>query len=228
MIGIQKGAGHAMCQIGRTHDVFDRECAGQVLEGDSRSPSRSISTASVPASVDAKSMCGRAGHEVAAEFEIDPQVLYEMEPISQLARLRRTLANSLRVEPASISAHDLDRRVPLQPLRRTRHVPVAFAQIRPGAQDGSRHAWLAAQPMLDLIVTMDDAASTIYSAFLVEEEGTASSFHGLLETFAAAMACRRASTDRGSHYFQSKAGEKVDKQRPTQVGRALQRLGSGL
>jgi hypothetical protein len=34
-------------------------------------------------------------------------------------------------------------------------------------QDGSRHAWLAAQPMLDLIVTMDDATSTIYSAFLV-------------------------------------------------------------
>jgi hypothetical protein len=43
-------------------------------------------------------------------------------------------------------------------------------------QDGSRFAWLAWQPQLDLIVTMDDATSTIYSAFLVEEEGTASSF----------------------------------------------------
>ena len=31
---------------------------------------------------------------------------------------------------------------------------------------------------LDLIVTMDDATSTIYSAFLVEEEGTASTFRG--------------------------------------------------
>src|SRR5437868_6405876 len=33
-------------------------------------------------------------------------------------------------------------------------------------QDGSRAVWLAGQPMLDLIVIMDDATSTIYSAFL--------------------------------------------------------------
>ena len=39
-------------------------------------------------------------------------------------------------------------------------------------QDGSRHEWLAGQPPLDLIVTMDDATSEIYSAFFVEEEGT--------------------------------------------------------
>ena len=45
-------------------------------------------------------------------------------------------------------------------------------------QDGSRCAWLDGQPPLDLIVTMDDATSTIYSAFLVEEEGTASTFAG--------------------------------------------------
>ena len=36
-------------------------------------------------------------------------------------------------------------------------------------------AWLGAPP-LDLVVTMDDATSEIYSAFLVEEEGTASTF----------------------------------------------------
>ena len=52
-------------------------------------------------------------------------------------------------------------------------------------QDGSRATWLAGQPMLDLIVTMDDATSTIYSAFLVAEEGTASTFQALLEVFAA-------------------------------------------
>ena len=45
-------------------------------------------------------------------------------------------------------------------------------------QDGSRAAWLAGEPALDLIVTMDDATSTIYSAFLVEEEGTASTLSG--------------------------------------------------
>ena len=46
-------------------------------------------------------------------------------------------------------------------------------------QDGSRHAWLEGQPPLDLIVTMDDATSEVYSVFLVEEEGTASTFRGL-------------------------------------------------
>jgi transposase len=93
-------------------------------------------------------------------------------------------------------------------------------------QDGSRFAWLAEQPQLDLIVTMDDATSTIYSAFMVEEEGTASSFRGLLETFTAFGLPSSLYTDRGSHYFYTpKAGEMVDKQRPTQVGRALQRLG---
>lgn len=93
-------------------------------------------------------------------------------------------------------------------------------------QDGSRFAWLAGQPQLDLIVTMDDATSTIYSAFLVEEEGTASSFGGLLQTFAAVGLPSSLYTDRGSHYFYTpKAGETVDKERPTQVGRALAKLG---
>jgi transposase len=46
-------------------------------------------------------------------------------------------------------------------------------------QDGSRHAWLEGEPALDLIVTLDDATGTIYSAFLVEEEGTASTFRGV-------------------------------------------------
>ena len=93
-------------------------------------------------------------------------------------------------------------------------------------QDGSRHAWLEGQPMLDLIVTMDDATSTIYSAFLVEEEGTASSFRGLLETFSSQGLPSSLYTDRGSHYFHTAAaGGKVDLSRLAQVGRALQRLG---
>ena len=93
-------------------------------------------------------------------------------------------------------------------------------------QDGSRFAWLAGQPQLDLIVTMDDATSTLYSAFLVEEEGTSSSFRGLLETFTTVGLSSSLYTDRGSHYFYTaKAGEPVDKQRLTQVGRALFRLG---
>jgi hypothetical protein len=92
-------------------------------------------------------------------------------------------------------------------------------------QDGSRHHWLEGQA-LDLIVTMDDATSTIYSAFLVEEEGTASTFRGLLDVFGAHGLPCALYTDRGSHYFYTdKAGEAVDKDRRTQVGRALDRLG---
>src|SRR5438105_1093711 len=93
-------------------------------------------------------------------------------------------------------------------------------------QDGSRFAWLADAPGLDLIVTMDDATSTIYSAFLVEEEGTASTFGALLEVFTAKGLPASLYTDRGSHYFFTpKAGEAVDKNQLTQVGRALDRLG---
>jgi transposase len=93
-------------------------------------------------------------------------------------------------------------------------------------QDGSRHEWISGLPMLDLIVTMDDATSAIYSAFLVAEEGTASTFRALAEVFGAHGLPSSLYTDRGSHYFHTpKAGEKVDKQRPTQVGRALEQLG---
>jgi transposase len=93
-------------------------------------------------------------------------------------------------------------------------------------QDGSREVWLEGQPALDLIVTMDDATSEIYSAFLVEEEGTVSTFQGLLDVFAAKGLPASLYTDRGSHYFYTpEAGGKVDKSTLTQVGRALDRLG---
>jgi winged helix-turn helix protein len=93
-------------------------------------------------------------------------------------------------------------------------------------QDGSQHAWLDGQPLLDLIVTMDDATSKVYSAFLVEQEGTASTFRGLLEVFTEHGLCCSLYSDRGSHYFYTpNAGEGVDKEHLTQVGRALERLG---
>jgi transposase len=93
-------------------------------------------------------------------------------------------------------------------------------------QDGSRHEWLAGREPMDLIVTMDDATSEIYSAFLVEEEGTASTFRALTEVFAAHGLPLSLYTDRGSHYFQTPvAGGPVDRDNPTQVGRALAHLG---
>ena len=93
-------------------------------------------------------------------------------------------------------------------------------------QDGSRHAWLEGQAALDLIVTMDDATGAIYSAFLVEEEGTASTFRALNEVFAEHGLPMSLYTDRGSHYFHTpKAGGEIDRGHPTQVGRALEQLG---
>ena len=93
-------------------------------------------------------------------------------------------------------------------------------------QDGSRHVWLEGRPALDLIVTLDDATSQIYSAFLTEEEGTASSFKGLMEVFEKHGLPLSFYTDRGSHYFYTPtAGSEVDRSRLTQVGRALERLG---
>ncbi len=93
-------------------------------------------------------------------------------------------------------------------------------------QDGSRHRWIPGQDCdHDLIVTMDDATSCIYAARLVEEEGTMSSFLGLREVIAKHGLFCALYTDRGSHYFETPvAGGKVDKDNPTQVGRALAQL----
>lgn len=118
--------------------------------------------------------------------------------------------------------------VPVAP-KRSAHRKKRQRRPLPGMmlfQDGSTHAWLEGHPPLDLIVTMDDATSEIYSAFLVEEEGTFSSLKGLEEVIARLGLFSSLYTDRGSHYFYTpKAGEKVDKTRLTQVGRALAELG---
>src|SRR3984893_3984581 len=93
-------------------------------------------------------------------------------------------------------------------------------------QDGSRYEWLGARAALDLIVTMDDATSAIYSALLVAEEGTVSTFRALEEVFGRHGLPLSLYTDRGSHYFSTpEAGGKIDRTCPTQVGRALEHLG---
>lgn len=92
-------------------------------------------------------------------------------------------------------------------------------------QDGSSHEWVAGR-RCDLIVTMDDATSEIYSALFAGEEGTMSSFRGLLDVISARGLFCSLYADRGSHYWHtSEAGGKVDRNNPTQVGRALQQLG---
>jgi hypothetical protein len=92
-------------------------------------------------------------------------------------------------------------------------------------QDGSRHAWLAGQQH-DLIVTLDDATGAIYSAFLVDEEDTMSSFAGVAEVIARYGLFNSLYTDRGSHYWHTAhAGGKVDRVNLTQFGRAMAQLG---
>lgn len=69
-------------------------------------------------------------------------------------------------------------------------------------QDASRHAWLGeAAPACDLVVTLDDATSALYSAMLVAEEGTDSTFAALLEVFTVRGLPCSLYTDRGSHFL---------------------------
>ena len=83
-------------------------------------------------------------------------------------------------------------------------------------QDGSTHQWVPNQ-YWDLIVTMDDASSEIYSAFFVAEEGTMSCFQALLDVASAKGMFCSLYADRASHYWHtSEAGGKVDKDNPTQ------------
>jgi len=92
--------------------------------------------------------------------------------------------------------------------------------------DGSKHQWFGDQRWHDLIVILDDATSEIYYAQLVEEESTRTVMAGLREVIQVQGLFCALYSDRGSHFFLTpKAGEKVDKHRLTQVGRALKELG---
>ena len=92
-------------------------------------------------------------------------------------------------------------------------------------QDGSRHEWLRGQQH-DLIVTLDDATGAIYSAMLVNEEGTLSSFAAVAAVITRYGLFNSLYTDRGSHYCHiTYAGGKVDRVDLTQFGRAMTQLG---
>jgi transposase len=92
--------------------------------------------------------------------------------------------------------------------------------------DGSKHQWFHDDRWHDLIVILDDATSEIYYAQLVDEESTRTVMAGLREVITARGLFCALYSDRGSHFFVTpKAGEKVDKHRLTQVGRAMRDLG---
>ena len=124
----------------------------------------------------------------------------------------------------TLQAHGRVRKAP----RRGAHRRKRSRRALPGMmlhQDGSSHQWVPDQ-WWDLIVTMDDATSEIYSAIFVAEEGTMSTFSALREVIEDKRLFCSLYTDRGSHYWHTpQAGGPVDKTNPTQVGRALQHLG---
>ena len=93
--------------------------------------------------------------------------------------------------------------------------------------DGSTHCWLPGQTWKqDLIALLDDATGEVYSASLVEEEGTLSVMAGLKEVIEKHGLFCSLYSDRGSHFFYTdQAGGTVDRSRLTQIGRALAQLG---
>ena len=100
----------------------------------------------------------------------------------------------------------------------------AAAATHDAAPDCSRYESLESQPALDLIVTLYDATEAIYSAFLIEEERTASTFRALKEVFSQHCLPMSLYTDRGSHYFRTTKAREIDRGCPTQVARALAQL----
>jgi len=92
--------------------------------------------------------------------------------------------------------------------------------------DGSKHRWFCDERWHDLLVIMDDATSEIYYAQLVAEESTATVMIGLREVIEQQGVFCALYSDRASHFFLTpKAGEPVDHNRLSQVGRALRQLG---
>jgi transposase len=92
--------------------------------------------------------------------------------------------------------------------------------------DGSEHRWFQDERWYDLLVILDDASSEIYYAQLVEEESSTTVLAGLREVIERKGIFCALYSDRGSHFWLTpKAGEAVDPNRLTQVGRALRELG---
>jgi transposase len=92
--------------------------------------------------------------------------------------------------------------------------------------DGSSHAWFGDGRRYDLLVVLDEATSEIYYAQLVEQESTRTVLAALRAVVEKKGLFCALYSDRASHFFETpKAGAKIDPQRLTQVGRALQQLG---
>ncbi len=93
--------------------------------------------------------------------------------------------------------------------------------------DGSRHRWIPGLDQYqDLIVIFDDATSEVYDVQLVDEESTVTVMAALKRVVETRGLFCSLYSDRGSHMaWTPKAGGPVDRQKPTQIARALDQLG---
>jgi transposase len=94
--------------------------------------------------------------------------------------------------------------------------------------DGSRHEWLALRPGEEqtLLLTVDDATGRNLAATLVEAETTKTCMGIMREVVERYGIPAQLYTDRHSVYwYTQKAGGKVDRERLTQFGRAMEELG---
>jgi transposase len=93
--------------------------------------------------------------------------------------------------------------------------------------DGSRHRWIPGLDQYqDLIVIFDDATSEVYDVQLVDEESTVTVMAALKRVIETRGLFCSLYSDRGSHMaWTPKAGGPVDRQKPTQIARALAQLG---
>ena len=92
-------------------------------------------------------------------------------------------------------------------------------------QDGRSHEWLRDR-RCDLIITLDDATGTHYSALLCEAEGTSSSLAGVRQVIERHGLFCSLHTDRALHYWSAtRAAVNRDQTKLTQFGRAMKQLG---
>jgi len=110
--------------------------------------------------------------------------------------------------------------------RRRRERRTLFGQLL--HLDGSSHEWLALRPGEEqtLLLVVDDATGKNLAAWLVEAETTRNCLGIMWEVVARYGVPAQLYTDRHSVYWHTKkAGGKVDRERLTQFGRAMEELG---
>ena len=101
--------------------------------------------------------------------------------------------------------------------RSTSNVPLPGMMLH---QDASRYTWLSDGPALDLVVTMDDATSEIYSAFLVEEEGDGFDVPGVVGSIRAARPAVEPVYRSRQSLLSHGGSRRQGGSRPTDAGRA--------